>query len=349
VPKKRLIAKLKAHGIEGKIIDWIENWLSNRRQRVILNGKASCWKDVLSGVLQGSVLGPICFIIFINDLDLVAPQVECIKKFADDSKAAHPARDLEDKQALQDGLDSMYRWTQDWGMEFNIKKCKTLHFGRNNPRHSYTLNGVELEQPDQEVDVGVTIHTSLKPSLQCIKASKAAHKKLSNISRCFHFRDRYTFLKLYKQHVRCHLEYCSSVWSPWLQTDINLLEKVQIRAVKMISGLQSDTYEGRLKELNLQSLADRRVRFDMIQTYKILRGFDNVDHKTWFSKVNNNNTRLSSFHLNLQPSRSNHEIRRNFFSQRVVNTWNSLPNYVKDSTNPSTFKSNYDKHLLPII
>ena len=75
----------------------------------------------------------------------------------------------------------------------------------------------------------------------------------------------------------------------------------------------------------------RRVRFDMIQTYKILRGFDNVDYKTWFTKVNNNNTRLSSFHLNPQPSRSNHEIRRHFFGQRVVNTWNTLPNYVKDS------------------
>ena len=128
---------------------------------------------------------------------------------------------------------------------------------------------------------------------------------------------------------------------PWLVQDIEVLEKVQRRAVNMIVGLTGRTYEDKLSELNLTSLSDRRIKFDLVQTYKILNGIDRVSPDIWFKTVEQNNrlTRITSYSKNLVAVRSRTDIRKNFFSNRVVNLWNSLPTDIKDSRTVKIFKN----------
>ena len=135
------------------------------------------------------------------------------------------------------------------------------------------MNGTEMEKVDTEKDVGVLVNKTGKPSEQCTKASRTANGILSQISKAFHYRDRHIFLKLYKRQVRVHLEYATPAWSPWQVGDCEVLEKVQKRAVNMISGL-SGSYEEKLNVLNIEKLSTRRFRADMIETYKILNNID---------------------------------------------------------------------------
>ena len=127
VPKKRLTEKMRAHGIRGDLLRWIFNWLSDRRQRVVLNGHASEWKEVLSGVPQGSVLGPLLFLIFINDLDEAAPTAGILRKFADDTKLGNNVAKEAGRNALQAALDGLYDWSSRWGMEFNVEVQSNAH------------------------------------------------------------------------------------------------------------------------------------------------------------------------------------------------------------------------------
>ena len=119
-------------------------------------------------------------------------------------------------------------------MEFNVKKGKILHTSRANPRYNYSIKDVLLTVTGSEKDIGVWIDSSLNPTKQCSDAARTANAVLGKILRAFHYRDKKVFLNLYKQHVRPHLEFSSAAWSPWSPTDINLLEKVQIRAMKSI-------------------------------------------------------------------------------------------------------------------
>ena len=144
-------------------------------------------------------------------------------------------------------------------MRYNVEKCKIMHLGRQNRQYTYTMDGKELRTVTEEKDVGVLVHNSLKPSKHCKKAADTAGAVLKSISRNFHYRDRHLFLCLYKQYVRPHLEFSSQAWAPWLETDKTALEKVQEKAVRMVSGLQGKTYAERCEELGLETLENRRV------------------------------------------------------------------------------------------
>ena len=315
VPKHRLIQKLKSHSIKGNVLSWINNWLTGRRQRVIINGEQSTWEPVLSGVPQGSVLGPLAFVIFINDIDTLTKFITIMRKFADDTKLAQCILSEEDRDKLQDCLNLLCEWADIWGMSFNVAKCKILHVGHNNPKYEYFMNGIKLSEVKIEKDIGVKVSHDLKPSIQCLEAAKTANYMLGTISRAFHFRDRHVFLNLYKQYVRCHLEFSVSAWCPWTAVDKDVLERVQRRAVNMISGLSGRNYEDKLKELRLESLEKRRIHIDMLQTFKIIHGFDDVKSDTWFNTVGSGEhrlTRLTADPLNLMPSRSRLELRANF-------------------------------------
>ena len=130
--------------------------------------------------------------------------------------------------------------------------------------------GTVLEEVSEEKDIGVIVSDSLKPSLQCAKAAKKANAILGQMSRSFHYRDGDTFMKLFTTYVRHHQEISVQAWSPWYVKDIELLEQVQERAVKMVHGLKAKTYDGRLKELGLTTLQSRRERGDMIPVWKYL-------------------------------------------------------------------------------
>jgi ribonucleases P/MRP protein subunit RPP40 len=279
---ERLKKKLEAHGISGQLLRWIAAWLSNRKQRVVLNGKESTWEEVLSGVPQGSVLGPLLFIIFINDLDLSVSELELLLKFADDTKVSRVIKDDTDRRGLQLALDRLIDWSERWGMIFNVNKCKVMHIGRNNQQSDYTMNNTTLGKTKEEKDLGVTISDKLKPAAQCARAAKTALAVLGQITRAFRYRDKVTFVQLYKQYVRPHLEFSVQAWSPWQQADKEKLEKVQKKAIGMVSGLRGHTYEDRLKELGLTTLEERRHQADMAHMYKICTGKDGLRMADWF-------------------------------------------------------------------
>lgn len=211
------------------------------------------------------------------------------------------------------------------------------------------MSDIKLKTTDKERDIGVLVQPSLRPTAQCAEASRRANAVLGQISRSFHYRDRKTFVQLYKQYVRPHLEFSVPAWSPWTVADKDMLEKVQRRAVRMISGLQGSTYEERLLELGLLSLEDRRIQYDLVQSFKIIRGFDDVSPDTWFNLVGDNPTRVtrhSNDPLNISRKNPRTEIRRNFFSNRVIDHWNVLPSELKSASSVFVFKKKVCDMLL---
>ena len=275
VPHKRLMAKVRSLGIVDEVGDWIEDWLSDRKQRVVINGTSSGWRDVTSGVPQGSVLGPLLFIIYINDLDLGL--VSKISKFADDTKMGINADSDAAVKQLQEDLRKVGEWSKKWQMPFNLDKCKIMHIGHKNKNEKYELLGKEIESVQQEKDLGVVITNDLKSSNQCIEAVKKAQKLLGYIKRQFRTRNRETILTLYNALVRPHLEYAVQFWSPSLRKDIERLEALQARATKLIPSIRHLGYVRRLERLNLYSLEKRRLRGQLIETFKMLKGVNNID------------------------------------------------------------------------
>ena len=167
VPHQRLLLKLQAHGVEGKVLNWVKAWLSNRKQRVQINGKRSDWGCVTSGVPQGSVLGPLLFIIYINDLDTGISSD--VSKFADDTKIGRVIESDQDASILQGELNRLYDWADKWQMEFNVGKCSILSVGRNNPSHNYCLNDTLISRSGCERDLGVLVSSDLRPRAHAFK------------------------------------------------------------------------------------------------------------------------------------------------------------------------------------
>jgi hypothetical protein len=205
------------------------------------------------------------------------------------------------------------------------------------------MNGIALEKTEEEVDIGVAVNKSLKPSAQCKRAAKTAQTVLAQLTRAFHFRDRHIFVRLYVQYVRPHLEFSTPAWAPWHEADKETLEKVQKRAVNMVSGLRGKNYEEKLQELGLQTLEERRIQADMVQVYKILNGKDKVNKDTWFKMMQDGErvTRATSDPLNIQAQYGRLDIRRNFFTHRVVEQWNKIPEDLKNARTVQSFRKGY--------
>ena len=270
---------MKAHGISGSVLNWIKSWLSSRRQKVCVGQVDSEWKFVTSGVPQGSVLGPVLFLIYINDLD--NNLISKLAKFADDTKLCKSVNSLDDTQSLQIDLDRLHEWSVKWQMTFNVDKCVVMHVGSNNVNSSYVLGNNKLKSSNKEKDLGIIMDNSFKFSEQCNTAIKNANRTLGLIKRTIKSRNKEVIIKLYKALVRPKLEYCVQAWRPFLKKDIDNLERVQRRATKIITECRNQNYETRLKTLNLISLEDRRTRGDLIQVFKLIKGIDKVDYRNF--------------------------------------------------------------------
>ena len=172
---------------------------------------------------------------------------------------------------------------------------------------------------EEERDIGVIVTDNLKPAAQCSKAARMAQAVLGQISRAFHYRDRHVFLRLYTQYVRLHLEFSTQAWAPWTEADKKVLERVQMRALAMVSGLVSQDYEARLTELGLLSLEERRHQADMCLMHKIMNGIGGLHHKIWFERASDSArvTRVAADGLNVKVKNGRLELRRNFFSVQV--------------------------------
>ena len=288
----------------------------------------------------------------INDLDLaVNDEMSILNKFADDTKAARVIRTEADSRLVQETLDKLVEWTQTWGMEFNVSKCEVMHVGKRNKEYSYTMNGQHLNTTEEVRDLGVLLTKNLKPTAQCARAAKTARAVLGQISRAFQYRDKRTFVQLYKMYVRPHLEFAVQAWAPWTQTDIEVLEKVQQRAIGMVAGMRARDYQGRLAELDMTTLHERRHQADMHFVYRTVTGKDNVRADTWFRPAAGGprQTRNATGPLNVQVNHGRQELRRNFFSVRATECWNAIPAEIKTLKNITSFKAAYKKYRKNLV
>ena len=312
-------------------------------QQVSINGNVSEWGEVTSGVPQGSILGPILFIIYVNELpSLVSSK---IKMFADDTKLFAQVKNKNDAQVLQNDLNILGEWSSKWLLKFNVSKCRVMHCGSANLELNYFMdqNGepYQLECTESEKDLGVHVSKSLKPTLHCHKAANRAMSALKLLRIAFGTFTMTSFKPLYTVYVRPHLEYCVQAVGPYMVQDLSALEKVQRRATKLVHGLRHFSYQERLERLQLTSLKDRFKRGDMIETYKIMSGKLNVDYTHWFERNPEQITR--GHRLKLKVRRAKNQVRGKFFSNRVVQLWNSLPEEVVTAESTNQFKNKLDK------
>ena len=231
---------MAAHGVGGKVLGWIVDWLTERKQKVGINGTYSEWRDVLSGVPQGFVLGPLLFLIYINDLDVGIVSKLC--KFADDTKLGGRVANALDADGLRADLERIFQWSIDWQMSFNVDKYSVMHLGKNNRNK---MGEKILKTSEQEKDLGAIMHSNGKTSEQCGQALKKANAVLGMIKRNITFKSKDNIVRLYKSLVRPRLEYCVQVWNLYLRKDVDKLERVQRRATKLIEGYRHFSYEDR--------------------------------------------------------------------------------------------------------
>ena len=289
------------------------------------------------------MLGPLLFLLYIDDIDDDLKSV--LLKFADDTKIFREVNSLEDKEYLQNDLNMLQKWADRWLMEFNLKKCKTLHLGSKNKDYVYELGGSPIQSTGSEVDLGIVVDKSLKVGNQCAIAAKKGNAMLGMIKRNFNNKDKDSIVRLYKMIVRPHLEYAVQAWNPYLAKDISLLEGVQRRATRMISSFKGLDYRERLKRAGLTTLETRRLRGDMIEVYKIMTGKEGLDKDLFFKRAG----RISRGHkYKLEKFGSRLDIRKYCFSNRIVDAWNNLPDQVVSSESLNKFKNALDEHFKAI-
>ena len=354
VSHAKLIQKLEAYGINSILVKWIKAFLTGRKQRVLIGDNSSQWEDVTSSVPQGSVLGPLLFTIFINDLPGRIKN-EC-RLYADDSKLIGIIKKEEDIVDIQRDINSMQDWAKTWQMSFNYDKCKVMHFGSKNVEQEYTIElgmGKEphiIEKSLVERDLGLMVSSDLKWITQVDKAIKSAKAIIAQLRNSFTYFDAELVRLLYVSLVRPHLEYAVPVWNPYLKKDIDKLEDIQHKATRLVPELRKKEYRERLSKLRLTTLETRRKRGDLIEFYKILNGLDHVRWKNPPDKIVQGdkngpvarNLRKGGTIFRREPANIC-TSRNEFFLNRVIPLWNELPQKVREAANLNGFKAGLDK------
>ena len=352
VPHERLLKQVQSFGIHGQALQWIKSFLTNRRQRVRANGELSEFKPVLSGVPQGSILGPVLFTLYVNDIPSELETL--ISLYADDTKIYSAITSESSIESLKSDLQKLENWANVMQMKFHPAKCKVMHLGKNNPKANYSMKAADgtnhiLEETELEKDLGVQVDNQLKFSQHVQTKVNKANKVLGCLKHTFKYMNKDIFLMLYKSLVRPHLEYASCVWSPHLKRDKDAIERVQRRATKLVPELKDLPYPSRLQQLGLPTLMHRRRRADMLETYRIMNNQHHIDihchcsvcpTKQMLELSKNTHTRGHKYKLRTYLATG---ARKSFFATRITEDWNKLKEATVAAENINTFKSRLEK------
>lgn len=345
VSHTKLLLVLDSYGLHPTVINWIGNFLSDRNQQVIINDQLSSPLTVFSGVPQGSIIGPLLFLIYINDIAEFGNSLGengGISLFADDTKVySH------DPQKLQPALDRVTTWLKSRQLQLAPHKCfsLTINTGRSDTvtqPPTFSINNCTVSQASTMRDLGITISSDLKWCSHVKNITKNASFSSHQLLKSIRTRNIWTLLKLYKTYIRPKLEYNTPVWSPYLTKDIDKIEGVQIRFTKYIfrrCGIPFSSYEDRLYKLNIKSLKHRRIIYDLILIYKIINNISDIKFSDHFVyRSNPYNLRGNQMKIDTI-SKQNSDQWRNSFYNRAVKYWNALPGPVASSPSLQIFKT----------
>ena len=364
-----LLKKLHSLGVRGNLGRWIHSFITGRTQTVNVNGKRSPPSPVLSGVPQGSVLGPLLFLILIGDIDNELTSA-FLSSFADDTRMGHKTDTHAEKTELQSDLNTVYRWTSCNNMELHGDKFEHMHYSGKptkdrSPAHSFiSSSGLVIEEKTYiEKDLGVIMSNTASFERQINQVVSDANKQASWVLRTFTTRDQTPMLTLFKSLVQCKLDYCSQLWSPSSKGDIAKLEMVQRSFLRKIRGVGHLSYWEQLKRLNLYSQERRRERYMIIYVWRILEGqvpniSDNergcIRLKQTQRHGENEEDRLGRKCdiPNILTYSTSHvqNLREASISVRGQKLFNILPKHLRDMKDckKETFKSALDRYLSTI-
>ena len=337
----KLLFKLQCYGVTGNLLTWISSFLHNRTQRVVVDYCFSFVKNVLSGVPQGSVLGTILFIIFINDINCAIMNLINLKLFADDAKLYTAITCDNSSSALQICLDVITNWTVIWQMTINVLKCIVLSICKPRSSHllcKYFINGHEIVRSDSVRDLGITVTSNLQFNSHIDTIVSKARQRASVLFRGFISRNIQLLCKAYTIYIRPILEYNSIVWNPTQVHLIDALENVQRKFTKLIPSISHLSYYERLKSTGLDSLELRRLRSDLINYYKIIVQPFYPDLKKRFLFYEAPSSSRSNIPYLHKPIKRSVVLDSSFFN-RAVAAWNSLPSNIKHANSLSDFKN----------
>ena len=346
VPHKRLLHKLKFYGIRESTNQWISSFLENRTQLVLVDGKASPSAPVLSGVPQGTVLGPLLFLAYINDLpDCITPGSDA-RLYADDSALSREIKTTDDEKALQADLNELQSWEQKWKMEFNPDKCQAMRvtLKRNQANPSYTIHGQELEAVSKAKYLGLTISKTLSWSDHIAATSKKAESARSFLARNINSCTSEVKKQCYTTLVRPILEYASEVWDPHQATNIQRLERTQRRAARFITGKydRQASVSDMLTKIKLPTLRARRAAIKVTTFYKGINR--QLDIPTFHLKPSARCTRGNQIKYHQISCRL--DITNSSFFPDAIRLWNRLPQEVAAAPTLESFKSRLQCHSL---
>ena len=343
--------------MRGKLLSWINCYLANRWQTVVIQGSHSSPQKVISGVPQGTVLGPILFIIYLNDLESCIKH-SVISSFADDTRLKRAINTTEDTVLLQSDLNNSIRWSDENNMQLHQSKFELIT--HTTGQHNYLLDlpfsaeYTEYHTADGSVispqctvkDLGITISSDASWSPHIANITEDAKKMASWILSVFHDRSAETLLPLYKTLVRSRVEYCGPLWNPAKIEDIQRLESIQRSFTARITEVKHLHYWDRLKTLNLMSLQRRRERYCVIQVFKILHSLSPNDIGLEFIQTKRRGLCCKVPPLVKGSKQKIQKIYEDSFRVTGAKLWNQVPNLIRQKTSLDSFKAALTKYLL---
>ena len=355
ISHKKLIHVLTHYKINKKLLQWIEDFLNKRTQRTVVENESSDYCSVTSGVPQGSVLGPLFFVLYIESL-IKTLEASCrntsIYAFADDVKllGSNPSE-------LQYALSIVENWANKWGLCIQPKKSEHLSFVHSRSAHqipTFSISNYQIPQCETVKDLGITLSKDHKWTPHIYRITSRANIISYNILKTFLSKDHRIYINLYKTHIRPILEYNTVIWTPHLITDIRKAESIQRRFTRRLcqkTNTRYNNYEHRLEILNLDTLEIRRVKFDLIIMYKIYHNIIDINYTDLFlDDIASTNYNLRGHKNKIQPQKySGSTIRHSFFCNRIINLWNKLPEHIINSITLQNFKTRLNQFKITDI